>query len=66
MLVLTRLAGENIIMGEHGEYKIRILTTKSNGVKIGIEAPKHIPVDREEVYNIKQRAKEKEKVALDK
>lgn len=57
MLVLSRNAGENIVIGEDGGIVIRILQTKSNGVKIGIEAPKDVPVDRQEIWESKKRSK---------
>ncbi|WP_022854050.1 carbon storage regulator CsrA [Thermodesulfatator atlanticus] len=48
MLVLTRKAGESIAIGQ--EIKIVILEVKGKQVKIGIEAPAHVPVHRMEVY----------------
>ncbi len=50
MLVLTRKVGETLIIGE-GENEIRIKITRTVGsrVTLGIEAPKHIPIDREEI-----------------
>ena len=48
MLVLTRLIGENILIGNN--IKISILGIKGNQVRIGFEAPKEIIILREEVY----------------
>jgi carbon storage regulator len=48
MLILTRKLGENIRIGD--EVKITILDIKGGQVKLGIEAPPHIPVHREEIY----------------
>ncbi len=48
MLVLTRRPGESITIGN--EIKVMILEIKGRQVKIGIEAPPHIPVHRLEVY----------------
>jgi carbon storage regulator len=56
MLVLTRSVGERLMIND-GEIKIRVLEVKGNQVRIGIEAPKHIAVHREEIYN---RIKDKE------
>lgn len=53
MLVLTRNAGETLYIGD--DIKITILSNNGSQVRIGIEAPKEIPVHREEIYQqIKQ------------
>ena len=49
MLVLTRGTGEAIcINGE--EIKVTILGVFGQQVRIGVEAPKDVPVHREEVH----------------
>jgi len=48
MLILTRKLGENIRIGE--KIKITILDVKGGQVKLGIDAPPHIAVHREEIY----------------
>lgn len=48
MLVLTRRTGEALIIG--GNVKVTVLSIVDNQVKIGIDAPRHVPVNREEVY----------------
>jgi len=48
MLILTRKLGENIRIGD--DVKITILDIKGGQVKLGIEAPPHISVHREEIY----------------
>jgi carbon storage regulator len=47
MLILTRKEGESIIIGDGIEVKI----TRINGneVRVGIAAPRHIPVYRKEL-----------------
>jgi len=51
MLILTRNVGESIIIGEKKEKIIvTLLNTKGGQAKIGIDAPKKIPVHREEIY----------------
>jgi carbon storage regulator len=58
MLILGRRRGERIII-ETADGIITILPVMFDGdqVRIGIEAPGHIAVDREEVYRRKQREK---------
>lgn len=50
MLVLTRRQQESVIIGEHGEIKITVLRINGNQVKIGIDAPKELPINRQEIY----------------
>lgn len=48
MLILTRRVGEVINIGD--EIEVTIMGTNGYEVKLGIEAPKNVPVHREEVY----------------
>lgn len=48
MLVLTRKIDESIIIGDN--IKITIVDVRNDQVKLGISAPREIPVHREEVY----------------
>jgi len=48
MLVLSRKTGESVMIGD--DIKIIVLNVKGNQVRIGIEAPKDISVNREEVH----------------
>ncbi|WNZ55670.1 carbon storage regulator CsrA [Microbulbifer sp. MKSA007] len=48
MLILNRRTGENLRIGEN--VSITILEVKGNQVRVGIIAPKSLPVHREEVY----------------
>lgn len=49
MLILSRRVGEVLVVGD-SLVKIRVLEIKGNQVRMGIEAPKTIPVNREEIY----------------
>lgn len=52
MLLLTRKPGERIIVkGEHHDIVFMVQSVRGNQVKIGIEAPKHIEIYREELYD---------------
>jgi carbon storage regulator len=47
MLILTRRAGETIMVGH--DVKVTVLAINGNQVRIGVEAPKDVAVHREEV-----------------
>jgi carbon storage regulator len=47
MLVLTRKLGESVVVGD--DIIITVLNIDKNQVKLGIEAPKDVTVNREEV-----------------
>lgn len=48
MLVLTRKADESITIGHN--ITVTVLEIRGNQVRLGIQAPKHTPVNRTEVY----------------
>ena len=48
MLILTRRVGEKLIIGE--DVTVTMLGVKGNQIRIGIDAPRDVPVNREEVY----------------
>ncbi|MBQ7920616.1 MAG: carbon storage regulator CsrA [Lachnospiraceae bacterium] len=56
MLALSRKKGEAIIVNNNVE--ITILEVKGDQVKIGISAPKDVPIYRKEVYMQIQQANE--------
>lgn len=47
MLVLKRRARESILIGN--DVRVTIVRVDGGGVRVGVEAPEHIAVDREEV-----------------
>jgi carbon storage regulator len=48
MLILTRRVGETLMIG--GDVTVTVLGVKGNQVRIGINAPKNVPVHREEIF----------------
>lgn len=48
MLILTRRVGESVMIGN--EVTLTVLGVKGNQVRIGVDAPKHIAVHREEIF----------------
>jgi len=48
MLVVTRKLGERITIGD--DITITLIDIKGSQVRLGIEAPKHISIHRQEIY----------------
>ncbi|MFC1504689.1 carbon storage regulator CsrA [Spirochaetota bacterium] len=48
MLVLARKKNQSIIIGN--DIRLYVIDISSDQVKLGIEAPKNIPVHRQEIY----------------
>lgn len=48
MLIITRRAGEKIVLGD--DITIHVMEIAGNNVRIGVEAPKSLPVYREEIW----------------
>ena len=53
MLILTRRPVETICIGE--EVTVTVLGVVGNQVRFGIEAPRHIVIDRAEIHERKKR-----------
>lgn len=49
MLILSRKPGESIVID--GRITVKIIRLEGDMVKLGIEAPKEVPVHRQEVYD---------------
>ena len=47
MLVLTRREGEEIIIGD--DIVLTVISIQRDKIRLGIKAPKHVRVDRQEV-----------------
>jgi carbon storage regulator len=54
MLVLTRRAGESVMIGD--DVVITVLEARGDVIRLGIEAPRDVQVHREEVYRELQAA----------
>jgi carbon storage regulator len=48
MLVLTRKPNQSIMIGD--DIEVTVLSTTGDKVRIGIQAPRDIPIFRKEVY----------------
>ena len=63
MLVLSRKKNESIVI--NNDITIVVVEIRGDKVRLGVEAPKEIPVHRREVYDAIQRAAETTKDAND-
>lgn len=52
MLILTRRVGESILVGD--DITVTVLGVKGNQVRIGVQAPRGVVVDREEIAERKR------------
>ncbi len=52
MLVLTRKRNETIVL--NGNIEVTVIEIRGDKVRLGIEAPKEVPVFRKEIHDIKK------------
>jgi carbon storage regulator len=60
MLILTRKIGESIMIGDN--IVVNIISSNGSNIRVGVDAPREIPVHREEVY--KRILKERDEVIM--
>ncbi len=63
MLVLSRQRDESIMIGD--DVEITIVDVRGDKVRLGITAPKTIPVHRREIYDAIQREKAEKAAGTD-
>ena len=57
MLIITRRPGQRIMLGD--DVTLHVMEINGNNVRLGVEAPKSLPVYREEIWaSVKQENKE--------
>ena len=63
MLVLSRKTNESIVI--NNEITIVVVEIRGDKVRLGVEAPKEVPVHRREVYDAIKRAVDENNSTLD-
>lgn len=48
MLIITRRAGQKVMLGD--DITVHVMEIVGNSARLGIEAPKSLPVYREEIW----------------
>ena len=48
MLIITRRAGQKVMLGD--DITVHVMEIVGNSVRLGVEAPKSLPVYREEIW----------------
>jgi carbon storage regulator len=49
MLILTRRVGETVMIGD--DVSVTVLRVKGNQIRLGVNAPKNVSVQREEIFD---------------
>ena len=55
MLIITRRPGERIMLGD--DVVIEVMDVSGSSVRLGIQAPKSVPVYREEIWRSRETKK---------
>ena len=55
MLVLSRFKDEKVMIGDN--ITVTVVEVRGDKVRLGFEAPKDVPIHRQEVYDAIQREK---------
>jgi carbon storage regulator len=63
MLVLSRKANESIVIND--DIVITVVQIRGDKVRLGVEAPKEVPVHRREVYDAIKRGETKPQPAVE-
>lgn len=63
MLVLSRRVGERLVIGD--DIVITVIDVRSDGVRIGIDAPRHVRVNRAEILEAVTQANQEAAAADD-
>lgn len=64
MLILTRKRDQALVIG--GDIRVTILKTQGDTVRLGIEAPSHVTVHRDEIHARILAEHEQQKTAAEK
>ena len=56
MLVLSRMQNESIMIGD--DIVVMVVDIRGGKVRLGIKAPREVPVHREEIFNAIKRQEE--------
>ncbi len=62
MLVLSRKVGEFVVI--NGDIRVAIVSITGRTVRLGIEAPRQVTVDRAEIHAQRQESREAERAVL--
>ncbi|MEM9364538.1 MAG: carbon storage regulator CsrA [Planctomycetota bacterium] len=63
MLVLSRKKNESIVIDN--DIRIVVVEIRGDKVRLGVEAPREVPVHRREVYDAIQRSSESKDASVD-
>ncbi len=65
MLVLERRCGQEIIIGDTADIRVKILSQKGDIIRLGIAAPASFPIHRREIFERLQGRKRGEHKKID-